>query len=471
MFRRLNLTLLGGVAALTLAGCREDAPAAPEPLFVPASNAQAYDLPPLEPLAPPPAQSVSVAVPDYSYAERAYAMDRAFYDAPPDYGFSYMNAEPWAWRSTEGYEMYAEPIDDGYRYYYYEPGAEYPFFVRAPDYSYGYDSVGVVTVVYSSAGLIVPYAHRNRGFDYPDRYWRRAGDLRLAAHRHHAPVVRETWLERRPILVNSQRPWMKAAVEQRDWRRYREHDRDRELRRFDKERERRAEVVRRGRDHDQVKRMQVRHDEGRGRPLFEPPRGEPPRRGDRPQQQRPQQERKAERRDERPERQAGASRPDRPVMREERRSTRAQGAERGPQKVARAEQPRREVARPVRPQRSEQPQRSDRAERAGPAERPNRIERPNRSEGPSRVERNEARGQQARPQRVEPPQPQNRPERAAGERRPERSERPQDRQVARQERPARQEKAQRGGARQEARADRGGGQGRPDRQERGGGRN
>ncbi len=458
MSRRLNLMLLGGVAALTLAGCREDAPAAPEPLFVPASNAQAYNLPPLEPLAPPPAQAVSVAVPDYSYAERAYAMDRAFYDAPPDYGFSYMNAEPWAWRSTDGYEMYAEPIDDGYRYYYYEPGAEYPFFVRAPDYSYGYDSVGVVTVVYSSAGVIVPYAYRSRGFGYPDRYWRRAGDLRLAAHRHHMPVVRETWLDRRPILVNSQRPWMKAAVEQRDWRRYREHDRDRELRRFDKERERRTEEVRRdrGRDRDEVRRMQVRHDEGRGRPLFEPPRG-----GDRPQQ-RPQRDHKAERRDERPERQAKASHPDRPAMRnEDHRATR--GPER-PQKIAKAEQPRREVARP---ERVDRPQRAD---------RPNQPQRPDRAERPDRPARNEPRGQEARPQRTERAQSPNRPDRVARDQRPERverparAERPQDRQAARQERPARQEKAQRGGEkpRQEARAERGGGQGRPDRQDRAG---
>lgn len=461
MSRRLNLTLLGGVAALTLAGCREDVPAAPEPLFVPASTAMAYDVPPLpEPPAPLPGQSVSAVVPDYSYAERAYAMDRAFYDAPPDYGFSYMDAEPWAWRSAEGYEMYAEPIDDGYRYYYYEPGAEYPFFVRAPDYSYGYDSLGVVTVVYSSAGVIVPYAYRSGSFGYPDRYWRRAGDLRLAAYRHHAPVVRETWLERRPILVNSQRPWMKAAVEQREWRRYREHDRDRELRRFDKERERRIETVRRdrGRDPDEVRRVQVRHDQGRGRPLFEP-RG-----GDRPQQ-RPQQERKVERRNERPERQAKAPRPDRPAMRsEDHRATR--GPER-PQKVASAEQPRREVARP---------ERVDRAQRADRPQGPDRAERPNRTERSNRVERNEPRRQETRPQRAERQQPPNRPEQAMRERRPDRAERsaraerPQDRQVARQERQSRPEKAQRGGdkPRQEARAERGGGQGRSDHQERGG---
>ncbi|HEY9236251.1 MAG TPA: hypothetical protein VIP08_14605, partial [Phenylobacterium sp.] len=213
MHHRLNLALLGGVAALALAGCRDNAPAAPEPLFVPASNAPAYNL-------PPPPEAIAAPVADYSYAERAYALDRAFYDAPPDYGFAYMDEEPWAWRSVDGYEMYAEPIDDGYLYYYYEPGAEYPFFVRAPDYSYGYDPFGVVTVVYSSVGVIVPYVHRERVVDYPGLYWTRARDLRVAAHRHHAPVVREIWLARRPALVASQRPWMKAAVEHRDWRRY-----------------------------------------------------------------------------------------------------------------------------------------------------------------------------------------------------------------------------------------------------------
>lgn len=453
MPHRLNMTLLAGVAAMALAGCREDAPPTSGPLFVPAATEAAYELPVPQPgpLAAAPAQPMAAV--DYSYAERAYALDRAFHEAPPDYGFSYMNAEPWAWRSSDGYEMYAEPIDDSYRYYYYEPGADQPFFVRAPDYSYGYDPRGFLSVVYSSGGVIVPRAYRDRRFDHADRYWKRARHMRAAAHRHHRPVVRETWISRRPALVASQRPWMKAAVERPEWRRYRERDRDRDIRRFDKERERRIEVARRF-DRDDVRRVRARDDDRRPQRAFDRPRAEPPRRAERDERlmraerrEARVQQAKLERREERPARNARADRPERQPPRVQERGPDQRAAR--PERVAKAEPPRREMARPDRPNREARNQErraSERPERAA-ERRPERAER--------------------RPERAE-----RRPERAERPRQAARQER-EPRQVARQERSARLEQAQRGkdrgGDRQQARAERkeGGARGKPERQERG----
>src|SRR3546814_13319776 len=44
-----------------------------------------------------------------------------------------------------------EPIDDGYRTYYYQPGAAEPYFIRDPYYGYGY-SGGTIAVIYGPDG-------------------------------------------------------------------------------------------------------------------------------------------------------------------------------------------------------------------------------------------------------------------------------------------------------------------------------
>jgi len=60
------------------------------------------------------------------------------YAARPDYEFEYDGIEPWAWETEDDWILYAEPLETGYRYYYYEPGEDYPYFVRDPDYGYDY---------------------------------------------------------------------------------------------------------------------------------------------------------------------------------------------------------------------------------------------------------------------------------------------------------------------------------------------
>lgn len=345
---RRYAVMLSGVAAMALAGCREDVARTPEPLFVPAATAEAYGLPlapEFEALPPAPPAPVQMAAyqPDYGYAERAYAMDQAFYEAPPDYGFSYVDAQPWAWRSHDGYEMFVEPIDDGYRYYYYEPGAEYPFFVRAPDYGYGYGEGGVLTVVYSTAGAILPYGYLDDQAPRAGRYWARAHSLRSAARHRPAPVVYDAWLLRRPTFVASQSPWMQAAVREDKWRRHRDRQEAKEIRKFERERERRADALARM-ERDEVRQALRRQESDDGRRLVAFDRD-----------------------------------------RRERADRRAERDARLPERVAVAQADRRED-RERRADRRDEPRREHIARRDTREDRPDRAER--RNEG--RVERREA---------------------------------------------------------------------------------
>jgi hypothetical protein len=105
------------------------------------------------PIAPAPAASALPPAPPvqvgrlsdpqdtYAYADEADSENNAFGDAPPDYTVDYGGTQPWIWRGDDQSERVAEPLPSGgYRYYYYQPGAQYPYLVRDPEYSYGYDS-------------------------------------------------------------------------------------------------------------------------------------------------------------------------------------------------------------------------------------------------------------------------------------------------------------------------------------------
>ena len=75
---------------------------------------------------------------NYAYVDRAYAMSNAIGQAPPDYGFDYDGVHPWVWRGSNREVRLIEPVEGGYRYYYYQPGATKPYLVRDPQYSYGF---------------------------------------------------------------------------------------------------------------------------------------------------------------------------------------------------------------------------------------------------------------------------------------------------------------------------------------------
>jgi len=118
-----------------------------------------------------PVRTVRVANPRdyYGYADAAYDYQRVLSDAPPDYYFDYDGTDPWAWEGYDQSVVFLEPVDDGYRYYYYRPGADEPYFVRDPYYGYGYDN-GQLAVVYDSYGAVVPYSDYGARLDYAGRY-------------------------------------------------------------------------------------------------------------------------------------------------------------------------------------------------------------------------------------------------------------------------------------------------------------
>jgi len=236
-----------GAVALALAACDERGGRvdAPEPPSL-AELSAASELPYAEPARVDyraPAQS-------YAWAERAYGLQRAVYDTPPDYGFEYDGIEPLAWETEDDWAMYAEPWDDGYRYYYYEPGVDYPYFVRDGGYGYAYDAGGILIAVFDSGGRYLPRDDARRFAPAAGRYWMRGHDLRAAAARsRRMPVSEQVWVQRAPQVIRTADPWMRAAREDRAWRAWRERDQDRELRRFQGEAERRGARGRTWRDN------------------------------------------------------------------------------------------------------------------------------------------------------------------------------------------------------------------------------
>lgn len=237
---RIALLAAASAMALSLAACDDDGRIdAPAPAPLAELTTEATDLPFAEP-AP-----VEVYAPDqgYRWAERAYGLQRAVYDTPPDYGFAYDDGEPMVWETEDDWSLYAEPWDDGYRYYYYEPGAAYPYFVRDDDYGYAYDPAGVLIALFDSGGRYLPRETVYRYAPVAGRYYVRGRDLRNAGlQARRVRVSEEAWRVREPRVIRSADPWMRAAREAPAWRGWRERDHDRELARFEREARRRTQA-------------------------------------------------------------------------------------------------------------------------------------------------------------------------------------------------------------------------------------
>lgn len=237
---RTVLMAAASAMVLGLAACDENGRArvdAPEPAPLAELTAEAADLPFAEP-AP-----VEVYAPDqgYRWAERAYGLQRAVHDTPPDYGFAYGDAEPMVWETQDDWDLYAEPWDGGYRYYYYEPGAAYPYFVRDRDYGYAYDGAGVLIALFGADGRYLPRETVYRYAPTAGRYYVRGRDLRNAGlQARRTQVSEQTWRARAPRVQRGSDRWLQAAREEQSWRAWRERDHDRELARFEPETRRRA---------------------------------------------------------------------------------------------------------------------------------------------------------------------------------------------------------------------------------------
>lgn len=211
---RPAVSLLATTAlALTLGGCKIDN----RPLLARGGP------PPVEAPIAPPLDAAYVPTPGearaYAYPQRAYAMSRTVYQRPPSYAFGYGEEQPWVWDDGDQGTMFAEPIDDGYRYYYYEPGEAYPYFVQDPDYGYAYGANGGLVALFAATGALIAADHYRDYAPNAERYWTRGYDLDRTYRRSpRYPVEAATWRARGPALVSGHERWFRAAQAQPAWR-------------------------------------------------------------------------------------------------------------------------------------------------------------------------------------------------------------------------------------------------------------
>lgn len=219
--RALTSWLLAGVAALALYGCSKAAEQPSNALAPVAEGAPIVDAPPADSLPPAPAVPVSeLRDPDEAYAfpDRAYEMSDMFGEAPPDYVYDYEDSQPWVWISDDGSEWVAEAVPGGERYYYYEPGADEPFFIQDPSYGYGFEG-GRLVAVYSRSGYALPLSDTQARAQIAGRYLARARSLYDASrHDTHVPVAQSNWMARRDTINAQRQIWQRQINADPNWR-------------------------------------------------------------------------------------------------------------------------------------------------------------------------------------------------------------------------------------------------------------
>jgi len=226
-----TLAISAALGSLVLAGCNQasqpaantsDAAAPPAlPLTTAAEPASAPA--PLASALPSAARVRVVHLADqsqgYAYADRAYRYSRVLADAPPDYTFDYDGVRPYVWQSNGSYQ-FAEPTQYGERYYYYDPGSDYPYLIRDYDYSYGYDN-GQLVVVYDRNGRIMDPGFIDQRADLAGRYLARASALRAAALRGQRQAVAvANWTQRRSQIDADRALWRQQQTQYPEWRAY-----------------------------------------------------------------------------------------------------------------------------------------------------------------------------------------------------------------------------------------------------------
>ena len=218
--------------ALTLAGCNKAAddagntsaetlPALPATLPMSAAPAQAPALAPL-PAAIPARTIRTVRVSDpraaYAYADQAGYFSQSLGDGPPDYGFDYEGVRPWAWQGYDGSRVFLEPVNGGYRTYYYRTGADRPYFIRDPQFAYGYDG-DQLAAIYGPDGALIPYGDYGSRASYAAAYFWRAQRL-FEASRDRQAISAAEWAAHQDAIAASRERWAANRDRQADWAAY-----------------------------------------------------------------------------------------------------------------------------------------------------------------------------------------------------------------------------------------------------------
>jgi hypothetical protein len=228
-----NLTLAAVLlAGASLAACqRQTGQVSAMPLTM-ADGPPLADAPPASALpAAAPASVAPLRDPSqgYAYADRAWATSTAFGDSPPDYAFYDDGVTPWVWEAGDNSWLVAEPCDGGERYYYYEPGADEPYFIEDPDYGYGFDG-GALVVVYDHFGRQLPARDFAGRAGAAGRFLARGEALRRAARgAPHQAVAANNWDARRGMIAAQRVAWTREATSQPAWRAFHNQHQGQEL--------------------------------------------------------------------------------------------------------------------------------------------------------------------------------------------------------------------------------------------------
>ncbi|MDE2405769.1 MAG: hypothetical protein KGM17_13965, partial [Sphingomonadales bacterium] len=158
----------------------------------------------------------------YAYLDRAWWLDDAMADAPPDYAFDYDGVSPWGWDYPEGGRVLVEPVAGGYRSYYYAPGADTPFYVRDPGYGYAFDGATLVGL-YSARGEPLEIVPETAPVGYAARYRSRGRDLyRADAAPRRIAVTTPAWTDTLAAYAGHRRVWHEDVARNPPWRAWHE---------------------------------------------------------------------------------------------------------------------------------------------------------------------------------------------------------------------------------------------------------
>lgn len=217
--------LLIGAAALALGGCKLDRDPAPAADQASLTSGAPFDilLAPAYADLPPAPQTVPVYyAPEpiaYDYWNDAYDMNQAYYDQPPAY-YNYNGATPMVWTQPYG-QPYGQStsltdtltnfaitrivealVGGGQREYFYQPGYQYPYFVRDPQYAYAFDD-GRLVSVYDPYGRVLPQTMLVQQAPVVSRYLYRADNLYEAALASTLmPLAPDVWRTQRVLLLD-----------------------------------------------------------------------------------------------------------------------------------------------------------------------------------------------------------------------------------------------------------------------------
>lgn len=243
---------LGGTAllSLALAACNKAPQADNQPVTgAPIAALQLATAPPPPPTYAPPASALPPAPRPVAYRPAphhwryltdAFDMSDAFGDTPPDYTIPYDGEDPYVWRADDGAYRVVEWLPDGARYYYYEPGADEPFLIQDPEYSYAYDD-GALVAVYTLAGALAADRIAAERAGYAARYYARGHDLYRAAQQdRRRAAYADNWRERAPMIQAQRVRWQEGRQEQPGWRDWDRAHPSRQEARWASERQRRA---------------------------------------------------------------------------------------------------------------------------------------------------------------------------------------------------------------------------------------